>query len=402
MNFYQRIIKSEALKHFMNNSVLMNWNDLNKSILMLLLGGVAHILWIIWYVVLSRSESFHMIFNHDYGVFHLNRMILFCAISFALILPIHFGRHIQFIQHYFPCIAVFFFAMSFLYGGYTVGIISPVAIAGYISLITVGLVLFERKMMYPVFIPISVYLLVAILMTLHHKLPYAPIYTAEFNQTVFHRSEFWVYTQMYFYIPIFFAALVLFEVLLTQWRNREKKVNEMSQIDPLTGVFNRRKIAENLNDIQKSDQGVAIILLDLDHFKSINDTYGHDIGDMVLTKVAQTLNQNVRGGDLVGRFGGEEFIIVLQNKPLKTVIEIAERCRSEIEKLVIKINQTTNIHVSASFGVSTTDHFMSKELILKQADDALYFAKKSGRNQVKQFKEFEQNKVETQKNTIYV
>ena len=277
--------------------------------------------------------------------------------------------------------------MSFVYGGYTVGITSPVAIAAYISLITVGMVLYKRTVMYVVFIPITIYLVAAIILTLNGQMTYAPIYTLEYNQKVLHRNEFWVYSQMYFYIPIFFCSLVLFEVLLIQWRNREKKIRDISQIDPLTGIYNRRKIGQNLTEIQNEHRDVTIILMDLDHFKKINDSYGHDVGDDVLKQVAFTLSKNVRDEDVVGRFGGEEFILVLQNKSIQQALDIAERCRKEIESTRIKINDKEFIQISASFGITVGNHYQTKQQILKQADEALYLAKKSGRNQVKQFEE---------------
>ena len=127
--------------------------------------------------------------------------------------------------------------------------------------------------------------------------------------------------------------------------------------------------------------------MDLDHFKKINDRYGHDVGDDVLKQVAFTLSKNVRDEDVVGRFGGEEFILVLQNKSIQQALDIAERCRKEIEITRIKVNDKEFIQISASFGITVGNHYQTKQQILKQADEALYLAKKSGRNQVKQFEE---------------
>ena len=175
--------------------------------------------------------------------------------------------------------------------------------------------------------------------------------------------------------------------MLIQWRNREKKIRDISQIDPLTGIYNRRKIGQNLTEIQNEHRDVTIILMDLDHFKKINDSYGHDVGDDVLKQVALTLSKNVRDEDVVGRFGGEEFILVLQNKSIQQALDIAERCRKEIESTRIKINDKEFIQISASFGITVGNHYQTKQQILKQADEALYLAKKLGRNQVKQFEE---------------
>lgn len=383
MNILKQYIHSAPVQKFMNNSVLMNWSNLNKSMLVLFLGGIDHILWIIWYVWCVYSPSIHHWFNLEYFNFHIMRMSLCCIVSFLMILPCHFLRHNLLAQRFLPYISIIFFSLSFIYGGYSIGIMSPATIAGYISLVTVGLVLFERKIIYIIFIPITIYLLLAIVLSMMGQMKYAPIFSEDFNDLILYKNSFWVYTQMYFYIPIFFAALVLFEVLLSQWRNREKQINEISQIDPLTGIYNRRKIGSHLSDIQQHQQSYALVLLDLDHFKMINDTYGHDVGDQVLKRIAKILSSNLRGEDVVGRFGGEEFILILKNKNIGQAIEIAERCRIEIEKEAIFINKSTKIHVSASFGVALSNLSLNKEAVIRHADQALYQAKDCGRNQVK-------------------
>ena len=387
MKFLRKLIHSGPVQSFMNNSVLMNWSNLNKSILVLFLGGIDHILWIIWFSIFSSSPSSKHWFNAEYATYHLNRMYFCCLLSFILILFCHYLRHHHWVQRYFPFIAMGFFGVSFIYGGYSIGIISPVTIAGYISIVTVGLVLFERRMVYCIFIPITVYLVIAILLTMMGKMQYAPIYSDEFNHSILYRNSFWVYTQLYFYIPIFFTALVLFEILLTQWRNREKQIKEISQIDPLTGIYNRRKIGRKLTELKATDEKFALVLLDLDHFKKINDSYGHDVGDQVLKRVAKILSNHIRGEDIVGRFGGEEFILVLKNKSLAQALALAEYCRAEIEKEDIYLHKQGQIKISASFGVSISQSHLSKEMIVRQADQALYQAKHQGRNQVHYFNE---------------
>jgi diguanylate cyclase (GGDEF)-like protein len=194
---------------------------------------------------------------------------------------------------------------------------------------------------------------------------------------------------LYFYIPIFFASLVLFEVLLTQWRKREKMIEQVSIIDPLTGIFNRRKISENIDMLKQQQSSFAIVLLDLDYFKDINDKYGHDIGDIVLQQVAGILTENIHEEDIVGRFGGEEFIILTRGGQLAKAIDIAERCRKAIEKEVILLDTQRKISITASFGVaaSINPFGITKEEIIRQADQALYLAKKNGRNQVRHFLE---------------
>ena len=175
---------------------------------------------------------------------------------------------------------------------------------------------------------------------------------------------------------------MIFEILLLQWRNRENLVNEISQKDPLTGVFNRRVIDRDLEKLHQLNSSYAVVLIGLDHFKSINDRFGHDVGDHVLRRVAKVLNTNIRGNDMVGRFGGEEFLMILQTSYLDQIIEIAERCRKQIEQEYFVINDNLSIQITASFGISIYQNGMTHEQVIKRADQALYVAKEQGRNQI--------------------
>ncbi|WP_228140701.1 GGDEF domain-containing protein [Acinetobacter sp. TGL-Y2] len=385
MSLPNRIIHPSTIHYFMKNSVLMNWSNLNKSILMLVLGGLDHLLWIAWYIFCTSTPAFQQWMNLDYFNVHFPRTVILCLLSFLLILPCHYFRHIPFFQRYFPYIAIIYFAVTFMYAGYTIGINSPATIAGYVSLVTVGLVLFERKMVYIIFLPITVYLLFAIVLSTLGYMDYAPVFNQSLNQQILYKNEFWVYSQLFLYIPIFFASIVLFEILLTQWRNREKQIEKISQMDPLTGIFNRRKIAHNLAEIELEQHNYALVLLDLDFFKHINDNFGHDIGDDVLQNVAKILSRMLREGDVVGRFGGEEFILVLPHKNLQEALDIAERCRKEIEQAQFTVDKKTRIKVTASFGVAISNALLNKEAVIRHADQALYMAKKQGRNQVRDY-----------------
>ena len=126
----------------------------------------------------------------------------------------------------------------------------------------------------------------------------------------------------------------------------------------------------------------------MDHFKTINDSYGHDIGDRVLRRVASILGQNIRHKDMVGRFGGEEFILILNEDDLSVVKEVAERCRHQIEKTEVQVHNDLSISITASLGIAVGNQQKnSHENIVRLADQALYLAKSSGRNQVRHYLE---------------
>ncbi|MHC7122459.1 diguanylate cyclase, partial [Klebsiella pneumoniae] len=129
---------------------------------------------------------------------------------------------------------------------------------------------------------------------------------------------------------------------------------------------------------------LAVIQLDLDHFKHINDRYGHQAGDRVLSMVASTLSSAVRQGDLLGRVGGEEFCIVMPNTTLQEAAAVAERLRQRIQGREVFLHNNVTLRVSASLGVSASEERVEYqfEALQSVADGRLYLAKQNGRNQV--------------------
>lgn len=162
----------------------------------------------------------------------------------------------------------------------------------------------------------------------------------------------------------------------------------LAMMDPLTGLYNRRYALPYLTQVMQqsvvSGQHFAIMLIDLDHFKGVNDTFGHAIGDQVLTEVAKRLRDNMRGIDLIARFGGEEFLICMPMTSLVQARAAAERVRSVLcATPVATAADGTLVSTSASIGLSMggTKH-VGIETLLEIADRALYHAKAEGRNQV--------------------
>lgn len=162
-----------------------------------------------------------------------------------------------------------------------------------------------------------------------------------------------------------------------------KKLEEISVKDELTKIYNRRKIDEIVKheyDIaHNNDQVFSVIMLDLDRFKLVNDTYGHNVGDKVLVEIAEILRNNIRNGDTVGRWGGEEFIIICSGTNAKQALRLSERLRNAIENYEFSEIK----HITCSFGVSTYNGEESIEKIINKADQGLYKAKENGRNLVK-------------------
>ena len=162
---------------------------------------------------------------------------------------------------------------------------------------------------------------------------------------------------------------------------------QLAATDYLTSLVNRRsflEIAEKALQIAKTEKGqMAIIMLDIDHFKNVNDQYGHQTGDEVLSMVASKIKNSLRQGDIAGRYGGEEFVVLLVDAPSDRCFNIAERIRQTVSLQPIQLAQTT-VSVTISLGLACLDpdRTLSLQSLIDRADQAMYLAKQQGRNRV--------------------
>jgi two-component system cell cycle response regulator len=175
-------------------------------------------------------------------------------------------------------------------------------------------------------------------------------------------------------------------------KNREleianKRLRKLSITDGLTELFNHRHVHELLRDeferSKRSGEPLGVAMIDLDKFKSVNDTYGHPTGDVILYETARILTDTAREIDMVGRYGGEEFIAILPNTTEEEAARFAERVRTAVEEHVFR-DEEVEIRMTCSSGVASfpMGAVQTPEALLKEADDALYEAKESGRNRV--------------------
>ncbi len=169
--------------------------------------------------------------------------------------------------------------------------------------------------------------------------------------------------------------------------NLRETLRSQSIRDPLTGLFNRRFMEECLDRefhrAKRQGHAVAIVMMDIDHFKAFNDTNGHDAGDILLSEVASLLRNSVRGEDVVCRFGGEEFILILPAVSKEIALDRAEGIRNQIKKIKVHYQKKELGPVSVSLGIALyNEHGTTPEAVLKAADMALYQAKSQGRDQV--------------------
>ena len=184
------------------------------------------------------------------------------------------------------------------------------------------------------------------------------------------------------------ATQLKLQKLIKDLEASKNELKRLSETDSMTNLCNRRYFAHTSKAIlalAKRDQSMlSLIILDIDKFKYVNDTYGHQVGDDVLIALSKVLLKSIRKSDLACRFGGEEFILLLPETSQDGAVVIAEKIRKSIESMVLETKSGDKVNITISLGVSGVDllHDTSIESSIKRADDALYKAKETGRNKV--------------------
>jgi diguanylate cyclase (GGDEF)-like protein len=193
-----------------------------------------------------------------------------------------------------------------------------------------------------------------------------------------------------------FFSVIAYQMAATLKQfQRFSSIKNMAIYDTLTKLFNRRYFEERITvEEQKAVYGgtpLSLILVDIDHFKKVNDTFGHGEGDQVLIKIGSLLKNSVRNKDTVARYGGEEFIVMLPGADLEVSSRIAERIRRLVESTLFDLGKA-RLNLTVSLGISNFPHHgaRSKEELIRMADEALYEAKRGGRNRVTVYKPTEE------------
>ncbi|WNJ98365.1 diguanylate cyclase [Thalassospiraceae bacterium LMO-JJ14] len=174
---------------------------------------------------------------------------------------------------------------------------------------------------------------------------------------------------------------------ITERKSMEEELRRLATTDPLTGVNNRRRYNEiserELTRCKRYQHPLCVLMLDADHFKTVNDTYGHDAGDRVLQSLAKACSAELRDVDVLGRFGGEEFTVTLPETELETALDAAERLRVALSAIKVQLDDGQEISFTVSIGASELrDKNETLADLLNRADAALYIAKEQGRNRV--------------------
>ena len=193
-------------------------------------------------------------------------------------------------------------------------------------------------------------------------------------------------------------------------KEQENNLQNQAHKDPLTLAWNRQYfekfVPERIKECIHNAQNFSLLLIDADKFKKVNDKYGHKFGDRVLIEIAKICQKSLRDDDIVARFGGEEFIIFLNDTDLRSATRVAERLRQSIENFVFKNDDDEVVPVTVSIGVVSSEKTTSLEVLLRQVDDAMALAKHNGRNQVatydeQQLKSYQSKKSKSSKRNIH-
>lgn len=165
-----------------------------------------------------------------------------------------------------------------------------------------------------------------------------------------------------------------------------RHLRELSTIDGLTQLYNHKAFVDRLSDefrrAQRYDDSLALVMLDVDFFKTVNDTHGHLVGDEVLTRIAQALRKAVRETDFLARYGGEEFAVLLPRTNLAGALTVSERVHQDVHRLRLGPNQQLKVTVSLGVSAYPGRNVSSPEALVRTADEALYRSKREGRNKI--------------------
>lgn len=365
-------------------SAALEWSAVDKGLILLVMIIPIYGQYLLWSLyVLSRPDRTRLV-NVPLVIDVMKIEIAFIIIGAILLFTGRYLRHKRPDSLFFQNISLHFFSLTLVAMSYSIGTASFCAGLVLLGAPVFGFILLDRKAVWGATITALIVLVGLSYATVYELIPYAPVMIPPSD----HASHlFWMNSLFFFAAPFFFPIILMADQMLIWWREREEKIRYMSRTDALTGIHNRMSILGILDQevarAERTNASLSMVILDLDHFKKVNDVWGHPTGDLVLKTAAKVLKHNIREIDALGRYGGEEFVIVLPGADPIEAQKIIERCRIKLSEAEIFSDNNTLIKVTASFGlVSVNGHTVESHTLIKTADEALYLAKHSGRNRI--------------------
>ena len=363
----------------------LEWSAVDKSLILIALLIPLYFQYILWSLyVLNRADRDKLIHVDVVQKFMIvEAWLILVGIGIALIGLMLRRRwpNLQFFQY----VALQFYALSLVLMSYSIGTLSfcsgVVLLGGPIF----GFILHDRLPVWMAFISALTAIVALSYASAFGYLPYAPVRMASTDPV----SElFWMNSTLFFAAPFLIFLTLMADQMLAWWRVREARIHQLSRTDALTSLHNRRNILDLLDQeitrVQRKPAPLSVVILDLDHFKKVNDTWGHPMGDRVLQIAARVLRESVREGDHVGRYGGEEFMLILPGTRLTDAMIVLERCRLQLVAADVVTDSQDRLQITASFGLVCQDkaQLLASQQLIQHADEALYAAKANGRNRI--------------------
>jgi diguanylate cyclase (GGDEF)-like protein len=364
---------------------IINWSAVDRGMLPLVLGTPLYLQVILWFeYVLQRADRDQLV-NVAFG---LQARGVFWAMTAGALALFALGFRLR-KRHpdaaWYQYVTTLYYALTMSYCSWLVGTQSFMTGVVMLGAPVAGFILLERAPVLLAFLTALSCSMALSLASATGALPYAPLVIPPAGES---SALFWAVSSYFLSLIPIVVLVVLADRALSSWRQREAGIHAISRTDALTGIHNRRSILELLDKeiarTRRHGPPLSVVILDLDHFKSVNDTWGHPTGDHVLQTTAEVLQKTIRQCDAVGRYGGEEFLILLPDTTLEGARVLADRCRQRLAEERVTAENGELFHVTGSFGLACNEQCfeLGAAVLIKAADEALYRAKHAGRNRV--------------------
>ena len=370
---------------------ILSLSDLAKTLIIIIAIIPFYLSYIVWSYYVLHYDPMPGLIHMDRVQGHIPALQVMILANIALAI-IGWGiyRFSWPLEKAFRNVGIGITVIFLTYTGHQVGSLTIATGVVLMSATILGLVLFELGFVIAMMTTPMLIIFGGSFLSALGYMEYSPIFIGSPTGGE-HPDIFWVISTATFSLPFCATFFVFSAMLVKQWRAYDQEILSMATLDPLTHLSNRRFLMESfqremaiLNRHNKDDGAISCIILDLDHFKQVNDQHGHQVGDEVLIGAAKALQESVREYDIVGRYGGEEFLIILPKTAEDTAQVVAERCRERIAALQWTQDDLQVLSITASFGVASAlvNQNISVNQLIRSADEALYQAKEQGRNRV--------------------
>lgn len=363
----------------------LEWSAVDKSLVLIALLIPLYFQYILWSMyVLNRPDREKLIHVDVAQQFVVVEAWLILAGTGIVLIGLMLRRRWPNLQ-LFQYVALQFYAFSLVLMSYSIGTLSFCSGVVLLGGPVFGFILHDRLPVWMAFITALIAIVGLSYASVFGYLPYAPVRMASDDPA----SElFWMNSTLFFAAPFLIFLTLMADQMLAWWRMREERIHQLSRTDALTGLHNRRSILDlleqELTRVRRKPAPLSVVILDLDHFKKVNDTWGHPMGDRVLQIAARVLRESVRESDHVGRYGGEEFMLILPDTRLADAMVVLERCRQQLIAADVMTDSQDRLQITASFGLVCQDNMplLASQQLIQHADEALYAAKANGRNRI--------------------